>query len=312
LGNIYRSLDRKGRVLVWAAGVVLVVLVLSLVVGNAGVVAAAQIAAALGTLVLAALAYAQVREMREARMAQQRPHVIVDADYSHQDWVSVVVKNIGPGAAKDVTFEFSAPLPSTLRDPEDDASNFVVSELPFLEDGLDYLAPGVEIRSDWDTYTNLFNLLEEKGLKDGIGVTSHYRDLFGTEYTTEWKINPFKVEGAFQFSGPRKKGVHELVNEVKGLHRTLGRAVDQGLGELQVSTAAERLRRREDVAAGGAYGEEDKVRVKRDRGLVLNGQVFRYLGDGLYRVAVSGQGMQTIAEEDLLPRPSDDRPDDGS
>jgi hypothetical protein len=291
----------------WVAGIGITVPGVILLISYAGVVAAAQIAAAGGTLVLAALAYAQVGEMREARIAQQRPHVIVDADYSHQDWVSVVVKNIGPGAAEDVPFEFFAPLHSSLRDPKDDTKNFVVSELPFLKHGLDYLAPGSEIRSDWDTYTGLFGVLEEKGLKDGIDVTIRYRDLFGRAYETPWKIDPFKVEGAFQFSGPRKKGLHELVNEVKGLHRTLGRAVDQGLGELQVSTAAERRQRREDVAAGGAYGEEDKVRVKRDRGLVLNGQVFRYLGDGLYRVAVSGQGMQTIAEEDLLPRPSDDR-----
>lgn len=219
--DIYRGLDRKERVLVWMAAIALTVLVASLVVGNAGIVAAAQIVAALGTLVLAGLAYAQVREMREVRVAQERPQVIVDADYGDRDTISVVVRNIGPGAAKDVSFEFSAPLHSTLSDPKGGPNNFVVSDLPFLKDGLDYLAPGTEIRSGWDTYVNLFGLLEEKGIKDGISVTSRYRDLFGRNYTTEWKIDPLKVEGAMQFGQSPKKGVHELVKVAERINRKL-------------------------------------------------------------------------------------------
>jgi len=78
--------------------------------------------------------------------------------------------------------------------------------------------------------------------------------------------------------------------------------VDSGHGELRVSTDAERRARREDVAAGGKYKHMDKVRVKRGDDLVLNGQVDQYLGGGLYRVFVSGQGPQRVKEQDLSPR----------
>lgn len=77
----------------WAAGIALVIFAVSLVVNNVDIVAVAQITVALGTLAIASLAYAPVREMREVRIAQERPHVIVDADYGHRDVISVIVRN---------------------------------------------------------------------------------------------------------------------------------------------------------------------------------------------------------------------------
>jgi hypothetical protein len=34
-------------------------------------------------------------------------------------------------------------------------------------------------------------LLREKGLEEGIAVTTRYRDLAGEYYETEWNLNPF-------------------------------------------------------------------------------------------------------------------------
>ncbi len=77
-------------------------------------VAYTQVGSAVATVFLAAVALSQeVLEMRAVRIEQERPHVIVDADYGHRDVISVVVRNIGAGTAKDVSFEFSAPLEST-------------------------------------------------------------------------------------------------------------------------------------------------------------------------------------------------------
>ena len=84
-----------------------------------------QGASALGTVILAVAVWFQIRtshqqvaatretidEMRESRRAQERPQVIVDADYSHYFLIYVVVRNIGRGAAKDIAFDFSAPIP---------------------------------------------------------------------------------------------------------------------------------------------------------------------------------------------------------
>lgn len=52
-------------------------------------------------------------------------------------------------------------------------------------------------------------------------MTSRYQDLYGRDYATEWKINPFKVEWAMQFGKPPKKGVHELVKVAEKIERKL-------------------------------------------------------------------------------------------
>jgi hypothetical protein len=60
-----------------------------------------------------------VEEIREARIAEERPHVIVDTDHSEPPMVDVVLRNIGKGAAKDITFEFSATMeaPESINNP---------------------------------------------------------------------------------------------------------------------------------------------------------------------------------------------------
>ena len=104
--NIYRNLGPEEKALVWVAAAALVVVIIAPRVSSIGFVAWAQAAAAIGTFILAGLAFAQVREMREARVAQERPHVIVDTDHSKPPNVYLVVRNIGKGAAKDISFEF--------------------------------------------------------------------------------------------------------------------------------------------------------------------------------------------------------------
>ncbi len=59
-----------------------------------------------------------LREMRESRVAHERPQVIVTAEYRQRSVIELVVRNIGRGAAKDITFEFSAPLESSISDQE--------------------------------------------------------------------------------------------------------------------------------------------------------------------------------------------------
>lgn len=70
----------------------------------------APIAATIGTFIIALIAYFQLKLAREIRIAQERPHVIVDADYSDRNVIDVVVRNIGRGAAKNISFDFSADM----------------------------------------------------------------------------------------------------------------------------------------------------------------------------------------------------------
>jgi hypothetical protein len=70
----------------------------------------AQLLSSFGTLVVASGILYQGRQARKARDDTDRPQIIVDADYTGRFTTNVVVRNIGNGTAKNITFEFSAPL----------------------------------------------------------------------------------------------------------------------------------------------------------------------------------------------------------
>ena len=71
---------------------------------------AAQLLSSTATLIVAAGILYQGREARKARDDEDRPQIIVDADYTGRFTTNIVVRNIGHGMAKNITFEFSAPL----------------------------------------------------------------------------------------------------------------------------------------------------------------------------------------------------------
>lgn len=177
-----------------------------------------QLVSALATLAIAGTALYQVREMRAARIAQQQPHVIVEADYSQRQIVKVVVRNIGLGSAKNINFKFSAPLESSITYPSDRSQKYIVSELPYFKDGLDHLAPGAEISCGWDLQAKLMQLLHQKGLYEGITVTSYYRDLLDNSYETTWTINPLQQAHAIDFD---QKGLNELVKVAEKIQKKL-------------------------------------------------------------------------------------------
>lgn len=127
-----------------------------------------------------------LREMRAQRTAVGRPQVIVDDDYDRLPEVDVVVRNVSQGAARDVTFEFSAPVESS--------EGFVVSDLPHFKQGMDFLAPGGEISCHWDHLDALLPFLRHKSLEGGIVVTTTYWDMAGEQYASRWRLNPFVYE----------------------------------------------------------------------------------------------------------------------
>ena len=168
--------------------------------------AIAQIATAITTVVLALVAYQQakasqrqaqateetVNEMRESRRAQERPHIIVDTDHSEPTFVYLVIRNIGRGAAKNITFEFSAPIES----PQSADPNSLVrplNEQPYFQEGFDYMAPGMEYKCFWASMSDLPDLLRERGLQKGITITSRYEALTGEPYETPWTVNPLLI-----------------------------------------------------------------------------------------------------------------------
>jgi hypothetical protein len=59
------------------------------------------------------------------------------------------------GVAKNLTFVFSEPI--------EDSTGFVLSELPYFQEGMSFLGPGEEVVCAWDNLDNLVSSLREKG-----------------------------------------------------------------------------------------------------------------------------------------------------
>ena len=148
----------------------------------------AQLLSSLGTLVVATGILYQGRQARKARDDTDRPQIIVDADYTGRFTTNIVVRNIGNGTAKNITFEFSAPLEST--------SGYNITELPYFKHGINFMAPQTDLPAVWDSYQNVVQNLRDKGLTNGITITSKYEDRNGEPYETEWTINPLLLEGS--------------------------------------------------------------------------------------------------------------------
>jgi hypothetical protein len=95
----------------------------------------------------------------------------VDADYTGRFTTNIVVRNIGHGLARNITFAFSAPLQST--------SGYDITELPYFRNGINFMAPQTDLPAVWDSYHNVVENLRDKGLTESITITSYYEDRQG-------------------------------------------------------------------------------------------------------------------------------------
>jgi hypothetical protein len=181
----------------------------------------AQLLSSLGTLVVAAGILYQGRQARNARNDEDRPQIIVDADYTGRFTTNIVVRNIGHGVAKNITFRFSAPLEST--------SGYDITELPYFQNGINFMAPQTDLPAVWDSYQNVVQNLRAKGLTSGITITSYYEDRQGERYETAWTINPLLLEGSGYSD---YKGYEDEVQALQDQARALER-ISQDLKEVK-------------------------------------------------------------------------------
>ena len=175
----------------------------------------AQTLSSLATFVVAAGILYQGMEARKARDDQDRPQIIVDADYTGRFTTNIVVRNIGHGMAKNITFEFSSPIETTSGED--------ITELPYFKHGINFMAPQTDLASVWDSYQNVVDNLRAKGLTQGITITSRYEDRNGERYETEWTINPLLLEGS---GYSEYKGYEDQVQALEDQARALERIAE--------------------------------------------------------------------------------------
>jgi hypothetical protein len=184
----------------------------------------ANLLSSLGTLVVAAGILYQGRQALNARNDTDRPQIIVDADYTGRFTTNIVVRNIGHGVAKNITFGFSAPLETT--------SGHDITELPYFKHGINFMAPQTDLPAVWDSYQNVVQNLRDKGLTSGITITSFYEDRNGERYETEWTINPLLLErsGYSDYKGYEDE-VQALQDQARAMER-----ISEDLRELKEGT----------------------------------------------------------------------------
>jgi len=121
---------------------------------------ASQAWAAWATFAVAALAalfaYNQVKVARQTREEQAQPNVVIYAEStpSHWQFLDVVLKNFGTTPAYNVTVEIT---PELRESPEYQGAE--ITKVPFPE-LTRTLAPGQEIRTNWDFAVNREDYME--------------------------------------------------------------------------------------------------------------------------------------------------------
>jgi hypothetical protein len=147
---------------------------------------------------------------RARRNDEDRPQIIVDADYTERFTANNVARNIGHGMAKNITLEFSAPREST--------SGSDITELAYFRHGTNFMAPHTNIAAVWEPYQYVVQNLKDKDLTEGIMIASKYEDRQGKSYETEWTINPllFERSGYSEYKG-YKNEVQALENQARVL-----------------------------------------------------------------------------------------------
>lgn len=167
--------------------------------------------------------------------------IIVDDNYNLPG-IDIVICNMQGGPAKDISFEFSAPIESS--------SGYCISDLPFFKNGLSFLSPNSEIGIYWDHLDSLLPHLREKGIEEAISVTTRYKDLAGYSYETEWQLHPFIYEHRRYL---QQRGIGDLVDivekaverlssdqKLQGTQRTGPAERDKGPGEAQEEQRSQR------------------------------------------------------------------------
>ena len=172
---------------------------------------------------------AALREMREGRLSGGRPQVLVEADYGRLPVIDLVVRNVSGGSAGDITFEFSTPI--------EDSSGFVVSDLPYLKEGIDFLGPGGHAACSWDELDPSWRRCEKRAQRGHRGD----REVQGPCR----QALPHAVDGkpAALRAGNRhvhREGLGDVVAALKGLSEVLSRAAsaagDDGRGAAEPGT----------------------------------------------------------------------------
>lgn len=170
-----------------------------------GLASVAAIAASIATvvLVIATLRYVKatkdmLTEMREARIQEYRPLVVLDFATEYTHWYGsllyIVVKNIGRRVARNIRF--------VLTSPARTANNRELSEQGCFRDGLKVMSPGREVRFLFGSFSDVFHIPSPATKTFEVTVT--YDDVApegSQRYEEAFLLDAAQFEGIDQLPG---------------------------------------------------------------------------------------------------------------
>lgn len=159
------------------------------------------------------LSQAVLEEMREARIQEILPHIVVYFDMPYGDsWIMfLIVKNTGKTAARNIEIVFNPPLQSGFGN---EIHNFDIS---LIKNGISSLAPNQEIRTPFDAITNYFDSRLAKRLNGKLPtkyeITISYSSLFEEKRAITNQIIDFSMFK--DLSVLQEKGKKDLIKAVE-------------------------------------------------------------------------------------------------
>lgn len=176
------------------------------------------------TVIYAWLTAKLVNETRRMREAQTEPSLQVV--YRNRDeWINlldVAVRNIGMGAAYDITFDIRAELKEGDRNDLADS----LSKLGCFSKGLVYLGPNQEFTSFW---TNLMDGHVSK-LDSRVFIHCHYRSATGAKYESQCVLDLSEIKGISRIGEPP---LHKIAKQLEAIAKDLNH-VTTGFNRLRV------------------------------------------------------------------------------
>lgn len=154
------------------------------------------------------------------------PEVIVYLEQNKQDpfIIDLVIKNIGKGAATDVTFKTSRPLPYQAYD---DAAKSIMKDGPIVK-GIPFFAPNAERVIQCGVYKGIYNYLEDGKIEVVSKAKSKHKFLWFTKHITSTSyIDIYSFENA-DASDNSKMG--KAVKELAEIKKAIGQLATQKRG----------------------------------------------------------------------------------
>jgi len=169
------------------------------------------------TAVLALLTFIYVRLTKRILENQSNPCVIVSVihDDERPTILQLVIRNVGAGLAKDISFEFSRPIPARAWGvSENEAKTAEAMTVGPLMEGIPALGPGEQRRIDWGQYGGLTKNLG----REPIIIKCKFKNNRKAMLVVECKLDVKSFEGTVAAERPIAKIAGELEKISKDLH----------------------------------------------------------------------------------------------